>query len=76
MASAALTRVGSRLPLTAAVDWAFPLPGWSLLAFLVLDAVLGLLPRKRTAALPRAPNAYPLRRAYCILHAIETHMHK
>ncbi|MEU6706147.1 PepSY-associated TM helix domain-containing protein [Streptomyces wuyuanensis] len=36
-------------PLVVAVGWAFPLLGWSLLAFLVLDGVLALLHRRRTA---------------------------
>ncbi|MEV5049196.1 PepSY domain-containing protein [Streptomyces griseoincarnatus] len=35
------------VPLIVAVGWAFPLLGWSLLAFLVLDALLGLLHRRR-----------------------------
>ncbi|MDX2923342.1 PepSY domain-containing protein [Streptomyces coelicolor] len=34
-------------PLIIAVGWAFPLLGWSLLAFLVLDALLGLIHRRR-----------------------------
>ncbi|MFG2757966.1 PepSY-associated TM helix domain-containing protein [Streptomyces wuyuanensis] len=36
-------------PLVVAVGWAFPLLGWSLLAFLVLDGVLALIHRRRTA---------------------------
>nr|WP_282700109.1 PepSY domain-containing protein [Streptomyces sp. CC219B] len=35
------------VPLTIAVGWAIPLLGWSLLAFLVLDGVLGLIHRQR-----------------------------
>ncbi|NEC50886.1 PepSY domain-containing protein, partial [Actinospica acidiphila] len=35
------------VPLIVAIGWAFPLLGWSLLAFLVLDALLGLLHRRR-----------------------------
>ncbi|MCZ7462211.1 PepSY-associated TM helix domain-containing protein [Streptomyces sp. WMMC940] len=37
------------VPLVIAVGWAFPLLGWSLLAFLVLDGVLALIHRRRTA---------------------------
>ncbi|MFE0098323.1 PepSY-associated TM helix domain-containing protein [Streptomyces sp. NPDC059015] len=37
------------VPLVVAVGWAFPLLGWSLLAFLVLDGVLALVHRRRTA---------------------------
>ncbi|MFI1471092.1 PepSY-associated TM helix domain-containing protein [Streptomyces wuyuanensis] len=37
------------VPLVVAVGWAFPLLGWSLLAFLVLDGVLALIHRRRTA---------------------------
>ncbi|MGW6732439.1 PepSY-associated TM helix domain-containing protein [Streptomyces sp. NPDC055013] len=37
------------VPLTAAVGWAFPLLGWSLLAFLVLDGLLSLIHKRRTA---------------------------
>ncbi|TLQ47770.1 PepSY-associated TM helix domain-containing protein [Streptomyces marianii] len=37
------------VPLVVAVGWAFPLLGWSLLAFLVLDGVLALVRRRRTA---------------------------
>ncbi|MEU9736424.1 PepSY domain-containing protein [Streptomyces sp. NPDC048002] len=40
------------VPVVAAVGWAFPLLGWSLLAFLVLDAVLPLLQRRRAATPP------------------------
>ncbi|MFH0518634.1 PepSY-associated TM helix domain-containing protein [Streptomyces sp. M41] len=36
------------VPLTIAVGWAFPLLGWSLLAFLVLDGLLALRHRWRT----------------------------
>lgn len=36
-------------PLVIAVGWAFPLLGWSLLAFLLLDALLGLLHRRRAS---------------------------
>ncbi|MBX9363006.1 hypothetical protein ACF09Y_04255 [Streptomyces massasporeus] len=35
------------VPLTITVGWTFPLLGWSLLAFLVLDGVLGLIHRRR-----------------------------
>lgn len=37
------------MPLTVAVGWAFPLLGWSLLAFLLLDALLGLIHQRRTS---------------------------
>ncbi|MFE0677920.1 PepSY-associated TM helix domain-containing protein [Streptomyces sp. NPDC058867] len=40
------------VPVVAAVGWAFPLLGWSLLAFLVLDAVLALLQRRRATTPP------------------------
>ncbi|WP_432076884.1 PepSY-associated TM helix domain-containing protein [Streptomyces wuyuanensis] len=42
--------VAVAVPLVVAVGWAFPLLGWSLLAFLVLDGVLALIHRRRTAA--------------------------
>ncbi|GAA2564203.1 MULTISPECIES: PepSY-associated TM helix domain-containing protein [Streptomyces] len=39
--------LAAAVPLIITVGWAFPLLGWSLLAFLVLDALLGLLHRRR-----------------------------
>ncbi|SDN27594.1 PepSY-associated TM region [Streptomyces wuyuanensis] len=38
------------VPLVVAVGWAFPLLGWSLPAFLVLDGLLALIHRRRTVA--------------------------
>jgi uncharacterized iron-regulated membrane protein len=37
------------VPLVIAVGWAFPLLGWSLLAFLILDGLLALIHKRRTA---------------------------
>ncbi|MEG3626761.1 PepSY-associated TM helix domain-containing protein [Streptomyces poriticola] len=37
------------VPLAAAVGWAFPLLGWSLLGFLALDGVLAVIRRQRAA---------------------------
>ncbi|CAL9336512.1 hypothetical protein SUDANB176_00176 [Streptomyces sp. enrichment culture] len=39
--------LAAAVPLIIAVGWAFPLLGWSLLAFLCLDALLGLIHRRR-----------------------------